>query len=236
MNEVENEILKYASKKNKIVFDVGCFRGTFTKSLIKSENKLGLKSDFFLFDPNPNVKEYLKIMLENKNIKYFDIALDNSNSKKKFYLNNFFEPSGSSLKTITRDDKKWNNTRKLFLQMFQPFKKVGDFSEINVQTQTLDDFCSDHNIENIDILKIDTEGNEYNVLKGAQNLLAKNKIKLIYVEISESKNNFAEKERNVFKFLNSFNFEIKRKYQIKSYSFLSNLKATDNLFINKNET
>ena len=48
--------------------------------------------------------------------------------------------------------------------MFQPFKKVGDFSEINVQTQTLDDFCSDHNIENIDILKIDTEGNEYNVL------------------------------------------------------------------------
>ena len=36
MNEVENEILTYFKKNNKkIVFDVGCYRGNFTKNIIK---------------------------------------------------------------------------------------------------------------------------------------------------------------------------------------------------------
>jgi len=162
------------------------------------------------------------------------LALDNSNSEKKFYLNNFFEPSGSSLNTVIRDDKKWQSTRKIFMQIFQPFKKIEDFSEINVQTQTLDNFCLNAKIENIDVLKIDTEGNELNVLKGAKRLLSENRINIIYTEISETKRNFFEKEKSIINFLNSYNFELKRKYQIKSFSFLSELKGTDNLFVNKN--
>jgi len=45
--------------------------------------------------------------------------------------------------------------------------------------------------------------------------------------------NFFEKEKNIINLLNSYNFELKRKYQIKSFSFLSDLKASDNLFVNK---
>ena len=233
MNEVEDEILKYSKKVGKIVFDIGCFRGGFTKNFIKNEKKLGIESTFFLFDPNPITKDYLKSILQNEKIKYFNLALDNSNSQKKFYLNNFFEPAGSSLNTTFRDDKKWKNTRKIFMQIFQPFKKIEDFSEINVQTQTLDNFCLEEKINNIDVLKIDTEGNELNVLKGAKKLLEQNKINIIYTEISETKKRFLEKEKSVIDFLNSYNFELKKKYQIKSFSILSGLKASDNLFINK---
>ena len=233
MNEVEDEILKYSKKGDKIVFDIGCFQGGFTKNLIKNEKKLGIESTFFLFDPNPNTKDYLKAILQNKKIKYFNLALDNSNSQKKFFLNKFFEPSGSSLNTTIRDDKKWKNTRKIFMQIFQPFKKIKDFSEISVQTQTLDNFCLEKKINNIDVLKIDTEGNELNILKGAKKLLEQNKINIIYTEISETKKRFLEKEKSVIDFLNSYNFELKKKYQIKSLSILSDLKASDNLFINK---
>ena len=233
INEVEDEIIKYSKKGDKIVFDIGCFQGSFTKNFIKNEKKLGIKSTFFLFDPNPITKNYLKPILQNEKIKYYDLALDNSNSQKKFYLNKFFEPSGSSLNTTFRDDKKWKNTRKIFMQMLQPFKKIEDFSEINVQTQTLDSFCLEKKINNIDVLKIDTEGNELNVLKGAKKLLEQNKINIIYVEISETKKKFLEKEKSVINFLNSYNFELKKKYQIKSFSILSGLKASDNLFINK---
>ena len=30
MNKVEDEILKYLKKKDKIVFDIGCFKGNFS--------------------------------------------------------------------------------------------------------------------------------------------------------------------------------------------------------------
>ena len=41
--------LPYLNNKNQIVFDVGCFRGSFTKKLIKYGHKLEIKSNFFLF-------------------------------------------------------------------------------------------------------------------------------------------------------------------------------------------
>ena len=88
MNEIEKEILKYSGNEDKIIFDVGCFRGNFTKNIIKNENKREINSVFFLFDPNPNVKNYLGKLLMNEKIKYFDLALDNTNSEKRFYLNN----------------------------------------------------------------------------------------------------------------------------------------------------
>ena len=234
MNEVEGEILKYFKKEDKIVFDVGCFRGNFTKNFINNEKKLGIKSNFFLFDPNPNVKSYLKQLLQNEKVKYFNLAFDNSNTNKKFYLNTFMEPAGSSLNTMLRDDKKWSSSRKFIMQILQPFKRIGGFSEINVQTQTLDNFCLGEKIENIDVLKVDTEGNDLNVLKGAKKLLSENKIKVIYTEISSTKINFKEKEKNTIDFLNSYNFDLRKIYKNKTFSTLSGLRVTDNLFVNRN--
>ena len=74
MNEVENELLEYiGAEKDKIIFDVGCYRGNFTKNIIKLESKKNIQSNFFLFDPNPNAKDYLNSLLNEKNIKYFNI-------------------------------------------------------------------------------------------------------------------------------------------------------------------
>ena len=234
MNEVESEILNYLNKENKIIFDVGCFRGNFTKNIIKNENKHGLKSRFFLFDPNPNVKNYLNQFLKNnEKIKYFNLALDNSNTKKKFTLNQFFESSGSSLISAHKEDKMYNLSRKAFMQITQPFKKIKDYTEIEVQTQTLDNFCKDNNIQNIDLLKLDTDGNEFEVLKGAENLLSKNKIKLIYTEISGTKKNFNNKVKDIVDMLAKYNFEHKKIYKMPIFSFLSGLKSTDNLFVSK---
>ncbi len=41
-----------------------------------------------------------------------------------------------------------------------------------VRVDTLDEFCADAGIERIDYLKIDTEGNDLNVLRGGERLLA----------------------------------------------------------------
>ena len=71
MNEIEDEILKLLKKRDKIVFDIGSYKGNFTKNFLKNDNKLGYKSKFYMFDPNPNVKKYLTYLLINNNIKYF---------------------------------------------------------------------------------------------------------------------------------------------------------------------
>ena len=77
------DILKQTSNKNKIILDIGCYTGWFTKKMIMEEKKLNLNSKYYLFDPNPKSKLYLtNLMASNKNIEYFDIAIDNENAKK----------------------------------------------------------------------------------------------------------------------------------------------------------
>ena len=234
MNEVEKELLNYfGESENKTIFDVGCFRGNFTKNIIKHESKKGIQSDFFLFDPNPKVKSYLSHLLKENNVRCFNIALDNSSTKKKFTLNQYFEASGSSLMSLHKEDKLYNFTRKTFMKIFQPFKKIKDYVEIDVETQTIDNFCSENNINYIHLLKLDTEGNEFNILKGAENLLSKNKIKVIYTEICSRKKDYNNKANEIKNFLKKYNYEHIKSYKIPTLGILSKLKATDDLFVLK---
>ena len=234
MYEVEKELLNYiGEEKNKIIFDVGCFRGNFTRNIIKHESKKGIQSNFFLFDPNPNVQNYLSSLLNENNVKCFNIAFDNSNNKKKFTLNEYFEASGSSLVSLHKEDKLYNLTRKSFMKIFQPFKKIKDYVEIDVKTQTIDNFCLQNKIDYIHLLKLDTEGNEFNILKGAENLLSENKIKVIYTEICSVKKDYNNKSLEIKNFLKKYNFQHIKSYKIPTLGFLSNLKATDDLFVFK---
>lgn len=233
MTNIEKEILGYIKNKRKIIFDVGCYKGYFTKGIISNDITRARKF-FYMFDANPNAKKYLFNLLKNKNIKYFNLAMHNTNGNKNFYINNYFEPSGSSLIPFYQKDFMWNSTRKFLMQLFKPFTQISGYTKINVQTQTMDNFCNKKRIKKIDLLKIDTEGNEYNVLKGAKSLLKKNRVLLIYVEISETKKNYKKKEKKIINYLKKFNFELVSSYKMKSFSILSGLRANDNLFVNRN--
>jgi FkbM family methyltransferase len=52
---------------------------------------------------------------------------------------------------------------------------------------TVDDYCDDHAIDTIDVLKIDTQGYELEVLKGAARMLERGAIHLVYLEVIFSK-------------------------------------------------
>ena len=234
MNDIESHLLDLTDVKNKIIFDVGAFRGVFTDNIMKQENLKKNISNYYLFDPNPNAKYYLEDILKNKNVKYSELALDNSNTKKEFTINRFFEASGSSLKSAHKDDKLYNVTRKSIIKLLNPFKKIKDYETITVQTQTMDNFCSINNIDRIDILKLDCDGTEYEVLLGAEKLLSEDRIGLIYTEISGVKKGFDSKVDEIVKLLSKYNFQLKKTWNYPHFSFLSNLKATDNLFIKKN--
>ena len=237
MNNNEKEIFSYIKKeKKKIIFDVGSFKGKFTKKILEID-KNSVNSKYYLFDPNPNGQKYInELRRNNKNIYYNCIGLDNKVKRKIFYLNKFFEASGSSFQTILKDDKMWNKSRKKILKLFNIFnqRKLKKFEEIKVKTNTIDNFCKSKKIKNIDLLKIDEEGHEEYILKGTINLFKKKLVNVIYVEVLSKKKNYEVKKDKIINFLNKFGFEFIKEYPIKSVSIMSNLKSSDLLFINQN--
>lgn len=56
--------------------------------------------------------------------------------------------------------------------------------EVTVSSVALDDFCEAQRIQHIDILKIDVQGAEYAVLAGAQRLLERHAIDLVFMEVN----------------------------------------------------
>ncbi|MFZ9888828.1 MAG: FkbM family methyltransferase [Myxococcota bacterium] len=60
-----------------------------------------------------------------------------------------------------------------------------EMTQLTVQTRTLDDFCAEHGVERIDLLKIDTEGHELRILDGARRMLAEKRIRALQFEFNE---------------------------------------------------
>ena len=81
-------------------------------------------------------------------------------------------------------------------------------------------------------MKIDIEGSEYDLLKGAKIALKKNKIKIILIEIIDKKNLYDKKEKKILNLLKKRNFTLIRKANILSISLFSNIKGGDYLLIN----
>jgi FkbM family methyltransferase len=56
-------------------------------------------------------------------------------------------------------------------------------TSIEIKTDTLDHFCVEHGISRIDILKVDVEGAESRVFRGAENLFARGAVRAVFVEV-----------------------------------------------------
>ncbi len=72
--------------------------------------------------------------------------------------------------------------------------KAANAREEKIKIDTLDHYCSSRGINKIDLLKIDTEGFEINVLKGAEQMLQAGKISFVYCETGFQQSN----QRNTY--------------------------------------
>jgi FkbM family methyltransferase len=71
------------------------------------------------------------------------------------------------------------NPNSPYVSRFHP-----DAKSVAVQVTTLDEFCAAHSVGKIDVLKIDTEGFDAMVLRGAQGMLSRGAIKFVYTEFN----------------------------------------------------
>lgn len=93
-NDFAKYLKKYVNNNNINVFDIGCYKGIFSKKIKYSFNYK--KINFYLFYPNSNLK------IQKFKINKFGIS--NKNGEELFYLNNFLPHSGSSINGLVKND------------------------------------------------------------------------------------------------------------------------------------
>ena len=118
--------------------------------------------------------------MRNPNIKLFSAALDRKCGKRKFYIT--ANPGHSSIYRLNKDSE-WLTTKS---QSLSVTPQAYTERELDVETRTIDCFCSSEIVDHIDILKLDTQGSESRILEGAQYLLSKRLINVILLEIIHS--------------------------------------------------
>lgn len=168
------KLINQKLSNNKItVFDVGAKGGVYSfPKLIKHTNSYG-------FEPNP--KEY-NSLISNKNssITYFPFALGEKKEIRDFNITKHASYS-SFLKFDNINFEKHFG----FMKDYHIWKKgMKTEKTISVETQNIDNILAQEKIKTIDFLKLDTQGTELEILKGAKQALKNNKIGVIFTEFS----------------------------------------------------
>lgn len=143
-----------------IIFDVGAHRGITAQLLARAASKV------YAFEAMPENAESIRRVLKARsisNVLVHQAAVSDAIGTSDFHIYmGFLESKGhNSLGKV-------NTSKYLYT--------------IKVPTITLDDFTEQNKIPSIDFLKIDVEGFELEVLKGAAGLLSSKRIKMILFE------------------------------------------------------
>ena len=172
----QKKIIKLINSKFSkpiVVFDIGAHYGETIRLFL---NKLKIQK-IYLFEPSPYNFQVLKKNISKyqpNKVEIFNFGLGEKISKK--YINQTVESSSSTINKINKDSK----YLKRKLKILNIKNKDTFYHKLPIEVSTLDTFIEKKKIQNIDLLKIDTEGYEFNVLKGLSNY--SHKIKLIYFE------------------------------------------------------
>jgi len=182
----ESEFLKKILQKNLVYVDIGANNGFFYKKINKI---LEIKKSIII---EPSISAYNKIKMINKNDIKLNIAISSCCKKRKFY--EYYVSSQSSFYKKNKLFKSLNKIKKNYF----------------IKTITVEKLFKEFRLNKIDFLKIDAQNEDLKILQGCKNLLLKNLISLIKVELSaislykNQKDNFTD----IIIYLNKFNYKL----------------------------
>lgn len=151
-------------------FDVGCHKGE-TVDLV---NKIFLIKKIYAFDADANlIKRNKKSNPEN--VSFIDSGVGDFNGVKKMYKHKF-----SPINSLNNENynSKYGKKRNRLLNFL--YGNTERKKEIKINVIKLDTFIKSQRIRKVDILKIDTEGYEFNVVKGLSKEI--NRVRIILFE------------------------------------------------------
>jgi FkbM family methyltransferase len=150
-----SKIIKKVLKKDSSTIDVGCHKGEMLDEFIVSSPE----GKHFAFEPIPALFNNLKHRFNSPNITVFPFALA--------------EKSGEAEFNFVKNAPAYSGLKKRKYAIDNP-----EIEKIPVIVKTLDEVIDGN--QKIDLIKIDVEGAEFGVLKGAKNTIIKNKPIIIF--------------------------------------------------------
>jgi len=196
--QINNFFLKKIKNKKILLIDIGAHKGETIKQF--SDN-FSIKK-IYAIEPNPEIFKELKKKFISEKISFFNYAIGEKDSIK--YLNILNDSSSSTIVNLNYKSKYFQRKKRLLTLFSNKLIK----KKKRVLVYSLNNFLKKNKINFVDILKIDTEGYEFTILKS---ILKKNfkKIKYIYFEHHYDlmlKKNY--KFNNVNKLLKKNNFKM----------------------------
>jgi FkbM family methyltransferase len=175
-NKIVNFLKKKLPNKSLKIIDVGAHHGETVKLFIKNFKI----EKIFCYEASKNnflklKKNILSLKHKKIDIKIFNLGI--GDSKKIVLFNQISESSSSTFSKINFNSqyfKKKNNILKFF------FGKDYIETSYSVELNTLKEQMTKNNLEIVDLLKIDTEGYEFEVIKGLKEKIRK--VNFIYFE------------------------------------------------------
>lgn len=154
------------SRNEPVCFDVGANRGVYS-SMILEVNPGAI---LHCFEPHPRTFEALKQQVGNAR----RATLNNcgcGDEPGTLTLFDYADADGSSHASMHRE----------VIEQLRGARSI----EHSVPVVRLDDYVKEHKIHQIDLLKIDTEGHEFAVLRGAMDTLRSGMVACVHIEFNE---------------------------------------------------
>lgn len=186
MDELKFFFRRITEYESPVVLDIGASGGSF--SLLAAIHR---NMRCYAFEPTPLTYEILNrnVVLNNlqERVKTFQLALADKNGTAVLkYPSSGTESGLACIGKPLRFDK---------------------WVEFKVCVSTVDDFVAEHGIERVDLLKIDTEGCELQVLRGAQVLISRWHPNIICECLEINTRQFGYHPKEIIGFLSSLGYE-----------------------------
>ncbi|MEQ9219066.1 MAG: FkbM family methyltransferase [Cyclobacteriaceae bacterium] len=156
----------WREQKNLVLFDVGANIGQYSKWLVD----FFPEAEIHAFEPSHSTFAQLEYNLRNENVRLNQCGL------------------GKVIDTLTlynSAEKEHSQHGTIYKEVLSELLDKGELVEEVIRIETIDHYCEENQISQIDFLKIDTEGHELDVLKGAKRMLSTSSIKHIQFEFNE---------------------------------------------------
>ena len=150
------------AKHSDVVLDVGANAGIYSLAALAANPR----ATVYAFEPTPEIAARLRATVQQNGLHRLHVQDAAVFSKTGFatlkrYRGDFGSNEGMNFISESGNDAaEW------------------------VSTVTIDDFCREHSIDRVDLLKLDIQGHEHSALLGAKNMVETGRVGILFLELN----------------------------------------------------